>query len=42
MPSVGIKDRPRVVEDYEHRRGGKDGPQRCQILGIFDPRPDDL
>ena len=31
-----------VVQDYEHLLGGKEGSQRCKVLGVFDPRTDDL
>ena len=38
---MGVEDGLCVVEGYEHRRGGKDGAQGCQIFRVFDICSDD-
>ena len=40
--SLRVENGLRVVQDYEHLVGRKEGSQGCQIVGVFDPRADDL
>jgi hypothetical protein len=40
--SFGIENGFCVVEDYEGLLGGKEGSQRCQVLGVFNPCADDF
>ena len=40
--SLRVKNRLDIVEDYDHLFGGKDGPQGCHILRVFNPGAHDL
>lgn len=40
--SLGVENGLSVVEDDEYLLGGKEGSEGRQVLGVFDPRTDDL
>ena len=39
---MGVENGLGIIENYEHLLGGKEGSKGFHILGIFDPRTDDL